>query len=211
MTTYLRLISLVLVLTYSLVFGPGTGLAGQRQAGWFKTHWLKAHPLKSHRVHAPRVDTRNELGVKAVKYARRLLGVPYRYGGDSPASGFDCSGFVRFVLGHFGLDLPHSSYADFNLGTKVPRSSLLPGDLVFFDGVGHVGLYIGSGHFIHAPHTGTRVQISSLSDPWYQSSYDGARRVLRAAATRARSSRVDTRRLASALRLAKQPDGRVAG
>ena len=135
----------------------------------------------SRRSRAPR-RTPPSLGNRAARYARRLLGVPYRYGGDSPSTGFDCSGLVRYVFGHFGLDLPHSSYADFGLGTRVPRNSLRPGDLVFFDGVGHVGLYVGYDRFIHAPHSGTSVRITSLNDPWYSSRYEGARRVVRATA-----------------------------
>ena len=123
---------------------------------------------------------RPSLGARAARYARRLLGVPYRYGGDSPRSGFDCSGLVRYVFGHFGLELPHSSYADFDLGRGVPRAGLRPGDLVFFDGLGHVGLYVGSGRFIHAPHSGATVRITSMSDPWYSARYAGARRVVRA-------------------------------
>ena len=79
------------------------------------------------------------LGSRAARYARRLVGVPYSYGGDSPSSGFDCSGLVRYVFGHFGLDLPHSSYADFGVGRDGSRARARPGDLVFFDGLGHVG------------------------------------------------------------------------
>ncbi|HEX4519055.1 MAG TPA: C40 family peptidase [Gaiellaceae bacterium] len=135
-------------------------------------------PHRPHRHGTPRIAKPEPLGVRAVDYARRLLGVPYRWGGDSPQTGFDCSGFVRFVYGHFGLSLPHSSYADYDLGVRIARSSLRPGDLVFFDGVGHVGMYVGGGRFIHAPHTGTSVQVTSLSDPWYRASYDGARRLV---------------------------------
>jgi cell wall-associated NlpC family hydrolase len=112
-----------------------------------------------------------------VQFARRLLGIPYRWGGDSPSSGFDCSGLVRYVYAHFGLSLPHSSYADFGLGTRVSRGALRPGDLVFFDGVGHVGMYVGGGRFIHAPHTGDHVRVSSLAGGWYAEHYDGATRV----------------------------------
>ena len=90
------------------------------------------------------------------------------------ASGFDCSGFTRFVYAHFGITLPHYSGAQFDLGRRVSRGGLRPGDLLFFDGVGHVGLYIGHGLFIHAPHTGTRVSIDPLAG-WYAGSYDGAR------------------------------------
>ena len=112
-----------------------------------------------------------------VRFARHYLGVPYVYGGTSPASGFDCSGFTRFVYAHFGITLPHYSGGQFGLGRRVSRGGLRPGDLLFFDGVGHVGLYIGHGLFIHAPHTGTRVSIDSLGG-WYAGSYDGARRLV---------------------------------
>jgi cell wall-associated NlpC family hydrolase len=113
---------------------------------------------------------------KVVRYARRFLGVRYRYGGVSPRTGFDCSGFVAFVYRHFGVALPHYSVAQFGLGRRVPRRSLRPGDLLFFDGLGHVGIYVGKGRFIHAPHSGTRVSIEPLAG-WYSSRYDGARRL----------------------------------
>ena len=116
------------------------------------------------------------LGDKVVKYAKHLLGVRYVWGGSSPASGFDCSGLVRYVYGHFGVRLAHSSFAQFTSGFRVSRSALKPGDLVFFDGLGHVGIYVGSGRFIHAPHSGSRVRIESLGG-WYSNGFDGARRL----------------------------------
>ena len=100
-----------------------------------------------------------------------------RYGGTSPSSGFDCSGFTRFVYAHFGIVLPHWSGSQYGLGRRVSRAGLRPGDLVFFDGLGHVGIYVGGGRFIHAPHTGTRVAIDPLSG-WYAARYDGARRLV---------------------------------
>jgi peptidoglycan DL-endopeptidase CwlO len=115
-----------------------------------------------------------QVGERAARYARRLLGVRYRYGGDSPRAGFDCSGLVRFVYGRLGITLPHSSYAQFRLGRGVSRPALRPGDLVFFDHAGHVGLYIGGGRFIHAPHTGARVSIDTIT---HHGRYDGARRL----------------------------------
>jgi cell wall-associated NlpC family hydrolase len=139
---------------------------------------LKPAPIRKpasvlhHALHVP-------LGTKVVKYAKHFLGVPYTWGGSSPRSGFDCSGFVRYVYSHFGVGLAHSSFAQFRSGVRVARGGLRPGDLVFFHGVGHVGIYIGGGRFIHAPHTGTRVQIASLGGS-YGSDYDGARRILRA-------------------------------
>jgi cell wall-associated NlpC family hydrolase len=116
------------------------------------------------------------LGAKVVKYAERFLGVRYVYGGSSPSSGFDCSGFVRYVYSHFGVRLAHSSYAQFGSGFGVRRGGLKPGDLVFFHGLGHVGIYVGNGKFIHAPHSGSRVRIESLGG-WYSSRLDGARRL----------------------------------
>jgi cell wall-associated NlpC family hydrolase len=111
-----------------------------------------------------------------VGIAMRYLGVPYVWGGASP-SGFDCSGLVMYAYGQMGVSLPHYTGAQWNVGVPVSRGDLQPGDLVFFDGLGHVGIYIGGGQFIHAPHTGTVVQISSLTG-WYAETYVGARRIL---------------------------------
>jgi cell wall-associated NlpC family hydrolase len=115
-------------------------------------------------------------GERVVSYAKRLIGTPYRYGGTSPRSGFDCSGFVRYVYSHFGISLPHSSFADIVRGRSVGRGQLEPGDLVFFDSAGHVGIYVGHDSFIHAPHSGTVVRISTMSG-WYGARFVGARRV----------------------------------
>jgi cell wall-associated NlpC family hydrolase len=171
MAAQLRLILIIFTLAYALVFGP---------AGVF-AHGSKLHRHKAFRVKALRAgwfrdkDLVAPLGTRAARYAQRLIGVPYSWGGSSPRSGFDCSGLVRYVYGRFGITLPHSSYADFNLGRRISRGALKPGDLVFFSGVGHVGMYIGNNRFIHAPHSGTSVQISSMSD---HGSYDGARRIV---------------------------------
>jgi cell wall-associated NlpC family hydrolase len=162
----LRLILLVPAILCSLCLRPLQAFAGQAVPPWVEL------TRKTRQT-----GSTGPLGVRAVQYARHLIGVRYRYGGSSPRTGFDCSGFVRFVYSHVGVDLPHSSYAQFNRGRRVSRGSLRPVDLVFFDGVGHVGLYIGGGRFIHAPHSGTRVSISSLAG-WYAARYDGARRLV---------------------------------
>ena len=112
-----------------------------------------------------------------VGIAMQYLGTPYVWGGASPG-GFDCSGFAMYVYSQVGVSLPHNAAMQYNtVGTYVSRDQLEPGDLVFFDGLGHMGIYIGGGQFIHAPHTGDVVKISSLSDSWYSSTYVGAKRV----------------------------------
>ena len=112
-----------------------------------------------------------------VGIAMQYLGVPYVWGGASPA-GFDCSGLVMYVYAQVGVSLPHYTGAQWNAGVPVSRDDLEPGDLVFFDGLGHVGIYIGADEFIHAPQTGDVVKISSLDEAWYAATYDGARRIL---------------------------------
>jgi cell wall-associated NlpC family hydrolase len=105
------------------------------------------------------------------------LGQPYVWGGSAPG-GFDCSGLVMWAYAQVGVSLPHSSYAQYGYGVPVSRDQLQPGDLVFFDGLGHVGIYIGGGQFVHAPHTGDVVKISSLDESWYSATFVGARRIL---------------------------------
>jgi cell wall-associated NlpC family hydrolase len=110
-----------------------------------------------------------------VAIALQYLGVPYVWGGSSPSTGFDCSGFVMYVYAQVGVSLPHHAASQWNYGTPVPREQLAPGDLVFFSGLGHMGIYIGGGQYVHAPHTGDVVKISSMDERW--GSYVGARRL----------------------------------
>jgi cell wall-associated NlpC family hydrolase len=114
-----------------------------------------------------------------VSTAFQYLGIPYKWAGATPAGGFDCSGLVQYVYAQLGISLPHNAAAQFNSpnAVSVPRNKLQPGDLVFFDGLDHVGIYIGGGDFIDAPHTGAFVRIDSLTG-WYAARYDGAKRIL---------------------------------
>jgi hypothetical protein len=121
----------------------------------FNPHaWLHANPT-------------SPTGASAVAIAQHYLGVPYRWGGAVPASGFDCSGLTRFVYAQLGINLPHYAASQFAAFAKLDPADLQPGDLVFFeprfDGPGHVALYLGNDQMIEAPHTGALVRISSFS------------------------------------------------
>jgi cell wall-associated NlpC family hydrolase len=117
-------------------------------------------------------------GAQLVAIAMRYLGVPYKWGGASPSTGFDCSGFTMYVYAQIGISLPHYAAAQYRMGVPVSRDQLQLGDLVFFRGLGHMGMYIGGGNFIHAPQTGDVVKISSLNEPYRIANWVGARRIL---------------------------------
>jgi cell wall-associated NlpC family hydrolase len=114
----------------------------------------------------------------AVGIALAYLGTPYVWAGASPSTGFDCSGLVVYAFAQAGVSLPHSSYALWTMGASVPRDQLQAGDLVFFDGLGHMGIYMGGGNFVHAPQTGDVVKVSNMDSGWYATAYVGARRIL---------------------------------
>lgn len=119
-------------------------------------------------------------GERAARIAVKAVGVPYRWGGESPSSGFDCSGLVRWAYGRIGVELPHSSYALYQEGRNVPRDHMKAGDVLFFEGLGHVGLYLGRGRMVHAPQTGREVEIVRLGASNYGERLIGARRVVAA-------------------------------
>ncbi len=121
---------------------------------------------------------RPTLGTRAAQLANHLTGTPYSWGGESPSSGFDCSGLVRYVYGRLGIHLPHHAASQWSLGRPVSPGHLRAGDLVFFSGLGHVGIYAGHGKFIHSPRSGESVRWQNLSSR--MSSYEGARRVVSA-------------------------------
>ena len=120
-------------------------------------------------------------GTQVVNYAYKFLGKPYVYGAAGPNS-FDCSGLTQYVFSKMGVDLSRTTYTQVGEGTKVNRSDLKPGDLVFFNtqgSISHVGIYVGNGEFIHAPRTGKPVMVSSLSDGYYSQKYATARRIVK--------------------------------
>lgn len=115
-------------------------------------------------------------------YALSLTGTPYKFGGSSPLTGFDCSGFVRHVFHEtLGVQLPRSSKAINTLGTPVSVQDLRPGDLVFYNTMrhafSHVGIYLGDHRFVHAPSSGGGIRIESTTEPYWTKRFDGARRI----------------------------------
>lgn len=118
-----------------------------------------------------------------VKTAQSFVDVPYLWGGYSSDAGFDCSGLAMTVYQYNGLNLPRSSKEQYEVGTPVDRDSLLKGDLVFFatagqDKISHVGIYTGEGRFIHAPGSGKKVRVDSMSKSFYKNRYLGGRTYL---------------------------------
>jgi cell wall-associated NlpC family hydrolase len=157
------------------------GIAGQPAAAL-------ATPAQSDALGADPVDTGdmdasgNDLGKTLIALAMKLRDVRYVRGGHDPSTGFDCSGFVRYVFAHaIGLELPGNSTAQFLAGLKVKRGDMQPGDLVFFHThgrkhVSHVGIYIDNGRFIHSPSAGKSVEVSSLNEAYWAKRFVGARR-----------------------------------
>jgi peptidoglycan DL-endopeptidase CwlO len=161
------LVTLVLVLGSGVFASPGSAAADPKRP--YKH--AKKHAAKRH------VKKRVSRGLRAVQIANHLTGIPYRWGGASPQAGFDCSGFVQYVYRKVGIHLPHYAAGQYGHGRRVARGSLRAGDLVFFSGLGHVGIYAGGGKFIHAPRRGTTVRWSRLSS---HGSYYGATRLFAA-------------------------------
>ncbi|WP_308387858.1 C40 family peptidase [Acidithiobacillus sp. AMEEHan] len=116
-----------------------------------------------------------------VSAALRFIGAPYVWGGTSPRTGFDCSGFVKYIFAKFDIFVPRTSYAQAASLPAIPRRDLKPGDLVFFNTMhrafSHVGIYIGHDKFVSAQTPATGVQVASLSDPYWAARFDGARRL----------------------------------
>ncbi len=117
-----------------------------------------------------------------INNAMQLIGVRYRWGGNSPQSGLDCSGFVRYVFNDtFGFLLPRKSAQMSKVGLEIGKDELRPGDLVFFNTMrhafSHVGIYVGNNKFIHAPSKGKSIRVDDMTKVYWEKRYNGARRL----------------------------------
>ena len=130
---------------------------------------------------ATRVESAPGSGERAADNALKMVGKPYRYGGTSPSSGFDCSGLVQFSFRQAGIALPRSTEDQHRATTRIRTSSIKRGDLLFFDELGkkksHVAIYLGNGRFVHAPSSGKHVRTDTLDSPYWKKHLSEARRV----------------------------------
>lgn len=168
--------SLVLALALAaLASGCGGGRTVVRQSPPPKAVPPSAWP----RVLPERPDAANAVLMRALS----LVGTPYRYGGNTPEGGFDCSGLVGYVFRDMlGQPLPRSSADLAHAGRDIAPTRMAAGDLVVFGdtaAVGHVGIYVGEGRFVHAPSSGGTVRLDRLDGPYWRDHFRGARRVLR--------------------------------
>lgn len=128
-------------------------------------------------------DKARDSAADITSYALSLIGVDYRFGGNTPDQGLDCSGLIRYVFQQAtGISLPRSAREQASVGESVKRDELQPGDLVFFNTrrfqFSHVGLYIGDNRFIHAPSSGGSVEVTNLDNRYWQKAFNGARRIV---------------------------------
>jgi peptidoglycan endopeptidase LytE len=153
----------------------------QRQSSTSQQTVTRNLPVPAPAPAPARASTGSVSGSSISSIAMRFQGVPYVWGGTTP-SGFDCSGFVYYVLGQSGSPIPRGMWGQYNAGSHPSRADLQPGDIVFFQntymaGLSHNGIYIGNGQFVHASDPSTGVTVSSLSSSYWASRWFGATRV----------------------------------
>jgi cell wall-associated NlpC family hydrolase len=187
MPTFLR--SLLLALALALVvFGctaTPSGMTDRESAADGRASAKpRPHALAKRPVTKPKPKRKRKpkpsLGARAARIAIQAVGVPYQWGGASMKSGFDCSGLVVWAYRRLGVELPRTSYSLYDRGRRVSRSRLKAGDLLFFFGLGHVGLYLGHGRMVHAPSSGRTVEVVSLRRSYFRGQLIGGRRVVSA-------------------------------
>jgi cell wall-associated NlpC family hydrolase len=161
---------LVRLLGARVAAGEAASKIGQEKVALAAAKWI-THD-RNHVANDPGAVLRDTVALEALAQ----IGVPYKWGGASPETGFDCSGLMMWLWAKHGVALPHFAASQYAMGPKVDLDQLQIGDLVFFHHLGHVAMYIGHGYVVHAPHTGDFVRIAKLSDGWFQATIVGATR-----------------------------------
>lgn len=180
----IALLACILLCQCKSMAGPGVSPSGASVLGDDK-RWQTAYSYKQEDVLESMDGAGNSWSEKVEEIMIRALsltGVDYKYGGRSPETGFDCSGFVQYVFKHAAqISLPPSARTISDMGKAVKREELQPGDLVFFNTLrhafSHVGIYVGNNQFIHAPRAGAQVRIESMDERYWRTRYNGAKRL----------------------------------
>lgn len=157
-------------------------LAMLLQAGFCSPGWSAENPFPESSTAFTKFQELKERAADLSSKAMGLLGIHYKRGGNTPESGLDCSGFVRYVFKDvLGAELPRTSQEISKVGEKVEPKDLQPGDLVFYNtlkrGFSHVGIYLGDNKFIHSPAAGGQVRIESMDIAYWKKRFNGARRI----------------------------------
>ncbi len=164
---------LMLLLAGEVRVAVAASRAGQADLALQAAGWIEAD-IRSRGGTDPLAVLRDRVALEGLEQ----IGVPYRWAGASPQNGFDCSGLIMWLWSRHGVQLPHYAAAQYGLGVHVAVGDLRIGDLVFFHDLRHVGMYIGNGYVLHAPHPGDVVRIAPLGAPWFSATYDGATRLV---------------------------------
>jgi len=161
--------------------GNWTQVTYEGKEGYVSSQYISVRKTTTDRS-GTTINRESSVGQEVVEYAKKFLGVKYVFGGSSP-NGFDCSGLTSYVYKKFGYNINRTASGQAQDGVYVSRANLRAGDIVLFRnggrGIGHAGIYVGNGEFIHAVKPGTPVRFNSLNSGYYADNYVTARRILK--------------------------------
>jgi cell wall-associated NlpC family hydrolase len=164
--------TLCVVIASGLLWGCGSQPPRQTSPAPSRSESTARTPSPTAAIRSP--------GKAIARLAESMIGTPYRYGGDHPNEGFDCSGLVYYTHGKMGVAVPRVSRDQYKRARKIPVSAAKPGDILFFSDavkLSHIAIYIGNGHFVHAPSSGKNVSLGELNAPYYQKHLVGVGRL----------------------------------